>query len=85
MTDNLEDLQNRPRFTASDPNEPYIRLEAAAAKIDVKPATLVAWGKAYKDCPLIALPGSYRVRMSELLAWLEQFRRTESKKEEEAK
>jgi predicted DNA-binding transcriptional regulator AlpA len=55
-------------------SEPYIRTEDLAKMLNVKPQTIGDWCRRYPDFPHILLPGSIRVRVSEVEAWLEKLK-----------
>jgi predicted DNA-binding transcriptional regulator AlpA len=59
----------------SKTDEPYLKPEEVAELIRVKPSTIVSWARQYSDFPHLGLPGSIRIRLSEVTAWLEQFQR----------
>jgi hypothetical protein len=50
--------------------EPYVRLEDLAKFLDVKADTIADWCKRYENFPHLVLPGSIRVRVSGVEAWL---------------
>ena len=54
-------------------SEPFLKPEELAALLSVKPSTIADWSRRYEDFPHINLPGSIRVRRSEVEAWLKQF------------
>jgi predicted DNA-binding transcriptional regulator AlpA len=52
--------------------ERYVKVEEIASFLSVKPQTILDWAKRYDDFPMVQLPGSIRVRPSEVTAWLEK-------------
>jgi hypothetical protein len=52
--------------------EPYLRPRDLAKLLDVKEKTFGDWFRRYPDFPAIQLPGSIRIRASELKKWLDQ-------------
>jgi hypothetical protein len=56
-----------------DETEPYIKLEQEAVFLNVKGRTIHDWLIRFPDLPRPRLPGSIRVRHSEVLKWLKQF------------
>jgi hypothetical protein len=55
-------------------SEPYVKLEELARVLNVKPDTIGDWCRRYENCPHLLLPGSIRVRVSEVEAWLKALR-----------
>jgi len=53
-------------------SERYVKVEEIAAFLSVKPQTILDWAKRYDDFPAVQLPGSIRVRPSEVTAWLQK-------------
>jgi hypothetical protein len=56
-------------------SEPYVRLEDLARMLNVKTETISDWSRRYPDFPHLLLPGSVRVRVSEVTAWLEKLKK----------
>jgi transposase len=56
--------------------EKFVRVEEIARILGVKPRTIIDWARRYEDFPMIQLPGSIRVRPSELTAWLQKLTET---------
>jgi hypothetical protein len=56
-------------------DEPYLRPEQLAELLNVKTSTVINWARAYSDFPHLVLPGSIRIRLSEVSSWLERFQR----------
>ena len=52
--------------------EPYIKARELAKMLSIQD-----WYRRYPDFPAIRLPGSIRVRASELRTWLEKFTRAQ--------
>ena len=50
--------------------ERYVKLEELAQTLSVKPATIADWARRYPNFPKLELPGSIRVRASDVEAWL---------------
>jgi predicted DNA-binding transcriptional regulator AlpA len=55
--------------------EPYIKARELAKMLSIKEGTIQDWYRRYPDFPCIKLPGSIRVRASEVRAWLDKFTR----------
>ena len=55
--------------------EPYLKLGELSRILNVKPETIVDWSRRYEDFPCLALPGSIRIRASEVVEWLKQFKK----------
>jgi hypothetical protein len=55
-------------------NEPFVKLEDLARMLNVKAETISDWARRYEDFPHLLLPGSIRVRVSEVTAWLEKLK-----------
>jgi hypothetical protein len=55
-------------------SEPYVRLEDLARVLSIKSETLSDWCRRYPNFPHLMLPGSIRVRVSEVEAWLENLK-----------
>jgi predicted DNA-binding transcriptional regulator AlpA len=53
-------------------SERFVKVEEIAAMLEVKPQTIIDWARRYDDFPAIQLPGSLRVRPSEVAAWLKK-------------
>jgi hypothetical protein len=53
-------------------SERFVKVEQIASFLSVKPQTILDWAKRYDDFPMVQLPGSIRVRPSEVTAWLEK-------------
>jgi Mn-dependent DtxR family transcriptional regulator len=51
-------------------SERFVRVEEIARMLEVKPQTVIDWARRYDDFPMVQLPGSLRVRPSEVAAWL---------------
>jgi hypothetical protein len=60
--------------------EPYQKLSQMAKLLEVKYESMLFWTKRYDDFPVIRLPGSLRVRPSEVAKWLERFQNEEEVK-----
>jgi hypothetical protein len=54
-------------------SEPFVRVENIAAMLGIKPRTILDWAHRYPSFPILQLPGSIRVRVSEVNAWLNEF------------
>jgi helix-turn-helix protein len=52
--------------------EPFVKVEQVAKLLNVKPQTIIDWARRYDDFPMVQLPGSLRVRLSEVAVWLEK-------------
>jgi hypothetical protein len=64
-----------PEILGSD--EPYLKLSELSHILNVKPDTIIDWSRRYEDFPCLALPGSIRIRASEVVEWLKQFKNRE--------
>ena len=53
-------------------SERFVKVEEIAEMLEVKPQTIIDWARRYDDFPAIQLPGSLRVRPSEVTAWLKK-------------
>jgi hypothetical protein len=53
--------------------EPFLKPEELAKLLSVKTATIADWSRRYSDFPHLNLPGSIRVRRSEVENWLARF------------
>jgi hypothetical protein len=76
-----------PRMDKSDikisgSSEPFVRPEELAKMLNVKPDTIGDWCRRYEDFPHLLLPGSIRVRVSEVEAWLKNLPGTFKAKKE---
>jgi hypothetical protein len=60
-------------------SEPYVRLEDLAKTLAVKAETISDWCRRYPNFPHIMLPGSIRVRVSEVEAWLAELKQNSPK------
>jgi excisionase family DNA binding protein len=61
---------------------PFLKSEELAKLLRVKPQTVLDWARRSPNFPHTMLPGSIRVRLSEVEKWLEQFQdRTPGDKE----
>jgi predicted DNA-binding transcriptional regulator AlpA len=72
----------------TDGTEPYEKLESFAEFIDVRPPTIYDWMRKYPTFPHLRLPGTIRVRRTEVIAWLEEAQfdaKTGTVKEKETK
>jgi hypothetical protein len=56
-------------------DEPFLTTREIAKKLKVSERAVCDWARRYQDFPSIALPGSLRVRLSEVADWLEQFQK----------
>jgi hypothetical protein len=56
--------------------EPYIKARDLAKMLSIEEDTIKDWYRRYPDFPAIRLPGSIRVRASEVRAWLNKFNHT---------
>jgi Mn-dependent DtxR family transcriptional regulator len=52
--------------------EQFVKVEDIARMLEVKPQTIIDWARRYGDFPAIQLPGSLRVRPSEVASWLKK-------------
>jgi hypothetical protein len=52
--------------------EKFVKVEEIAAMLEVKSQTIIDWARRYDDFPAIQLPGSLRVRPSEVARWLQR-------------
>ena len=57
-------------------SEPYVRPEDLAKILNVKPDTIGDWCRRYPDFPHLALPGSLRMRVSDVEVWLKKLSTT---------
>jgi predicted DNA-binding transcriptional regulator AlpA len=55
--------------------EPYIKARELATMLSITEDTIKDWYRRYPDFPAIRLPGSIRMRASEVRTWLEKFTR----------
>jgi predicted DNA-binding transcriptional regulator AlpA len=55
--------------------EPYLKARDLATMLSIKEGTIQDWYRRHPDFPAIRLPGSIRVRASEVRAWLDKFTR----------
>jgi hypothetical protein len=53
--------------------EPYISLDELYSVIRIPCDTLADWSRRYPSFPCLRTPGSIRIRVSEVEAWLKQF------------
>jgi hypothetical protein len=58
-----------------DSTEPYLTSNELAARFALKERTVRDWHARYPDFPALKMPGTIRIRVSDFLAWLEQFKR----------
>jgi hypothetical protein len=61
--------------------EPYVKPRELARMLSIQEGTIQDWYRRYVDFPAIQLPGSIRVRPSEVRAWLEKFTKANRGKE----
>jgi hypothetical protein len=58
-----------------DSAEPYLTSKELAERFALKERTVRDWHARYLDFPALKMPGTIRIRVSDFLAWLEQFKR----------
>jgi hypothetical protein len=51
-------------------SEPYVKPAELAQLLDVRAETILDWARHYPDFPCIHLPGTIRIRVSEVMDWL---------------
>ena len=67
---------DKPIITIDGSSEPYVRPEDLAKILNVKPDTIGDWARRYEDFPHLVLPGSLRMRVSEVESWLKRLPNT---------
>jgi hypothetical protein len=76
---------DKPIIKIDGSDEPYVRPEDLSKILNVKPDTIGDWARRYEDFPCLILPGSIRMRVSEVEKWLKNldctFKTFRSKKE----
>jgi hypothetical protein len=71
------ELQQEPtKVEINGSPEPYIKARDLAIMLSIEEDTIKDWYRRYPDFPAIRLPGSIRVRASEVRTWLDKFTRT---------
>ena len=61
-------------------SEPYITTKELAERFSLKTKTIRDWNTRYADFPSLKMPGEIRIRVSDFLTWIEQFKRVRSYK-----
>jgi hypothetical protein len=61
-----------PQVQIDGSSEPYLRPRDLAKLFGVKEKTLGDWFRRYPNFPALQLPGSIRIRASQLKKWLDQ-------------
>jgi predicted DNA-binding transcriptional regulator AlpA len=64
-------------------DESYLKIDELAKILNVKPETVMDWSRRYEDFPSINLPGSVRIRASDVMEWLKQFKKPLRKRRQE--
>jgi predicted DNA-binding transcriptional regulator AlpA len=71
------ELQEPTKVEIGGSPEPYLKARDLARMLSIAEDTVKDWYRRYPDFPAIRLPGSIRVRSSEVQAWLEKFTRAQ--------
>ena len=53
-------------------DESYVHPRELETLLNIKERTILDWARRYADFPFTQLPGSIRVRPSEVMAWLDK-------------
>jgi hypothetical protein len=75
----MELYQEPTKVEIDGSSELYIKAKDLAKMLNVKEDTIKDWHRRYPDFPAIRLPGSIRMRVSEVKIWLDRFNRMEKK------
>lgn len=72
------ELQQEPTKAEIDGSpEPYLKARDLARVLSITEDTIKDWYRRYPDFPAIRLPGSIRMRASEVRVWLDKFTRAQ--------
>jgi hypothetical protein len=61
-----------PQVEIDGSSEPFLRPRDLAKLFDIKEKTIADWFRRYDDFPGVQLPGSIRIRATDLKRWLDK-------------